>query len=56
LAYTYNWVNNTTTVQRDNGQGDGYEYDESRQITGFKQNGTVNAAAGIVTTPANSMG
>jgi len=45
FAYTYNEVNNITILQRDNGQGDGYEYDENRQITGFKQNGTVNAAA-----------
>jgi len=58
FAYSYNRVNNITTVQRDGGQGDGYVYDQSRQITGFNQNGTVHPdpEAATVTSPASSTG
>ena len=38
--YAYNSVNNVTAVQRDGAQGDGFDYDESRQIKGFKRNAT----------------
>jgi hypothetical protein len=55
FAYTYNEVNNITTVQRDTGLGDGYEYNERREIPGFNQNGTVNVAAGTVTSPLSSL-
>jgi RHS repeat-associated protein len=53
FEYAYNNVNNVTAVRRDGSLGDGFEYDESRQIKGFKQNGTVALPGGEVTNPAN---
>ena len=55
MEYAYNEVNNIKAVQRDGAQGDGFEYDNSRQITGFKRNATVNLTTGTVANPANYM-
>lgn len=55
FEYTYNVVNNVTAVRRDGGQGDGFEYDETRQIKAFHRDGTVNLTAGTVNQASNSM-
>lgn len=52
--YAFNSVSDITAVQRDSALGDGYTYDLTQQITGFQQNGTVNLAAGTVSTPATT--
>ena len=40
FAYAYNEVNNVRAVRRDGGTGDAFEYDETRQIRGFKRDAT----------------
>jgi RHS repeat-associated protein len=59
FEYAYNRVNNVTVVRRDGTLGDGFEYDQTRQIKGFKRDGTVNFAAqpenSTVNSPANDM-
>jgi RHS repeat-associated protein len=51
--YAYNAVNDVSAVERDGNtsDGDGYLYDLTQQITGYQQHGTVNLAAGTVTSP-----
>jgi YD repeat-containing protein len=51
--YAYNAVNDVTAVEPDGNtnDGDGYLYDLTQQITGYQQHGTVNLAAGTVTSP-----
>jgi RHS repeat-associated protein len=55
FEYVYNEVNNLKAVRRDGQLGDGYEYDFSRQITGFKKEGAVDLQTGSIANPANNL-
>jgi RHS repeat-associated protein len=52
--YAYNNVNDITAVKRDSDKGDGYSYDLTQTILGFKQNGTVDLANGTVSSPTSN--
>jgi RHS repeat-associated protein len=53
--YAYDEVGNMIYEKRDwANMGDGFQYDQASQITGYQREGTVNTTTGTVTAPAES--